>query len=278
LADIVFREMMSLRRSAVKGSLDREVLQKVYTPFVSLEEEYIKLELLSMDLRVNENRQKYVLLGPDGMHNEVFDGTTLSRAGLIAPSVLKDYLLSLFVAGLATISDRKYRWRSIVLVVCALTLTYESYEWLFSDNFNIELYSSSPSENYLTRPEQIALVRHVILLITLLVVFVIDLPIEDSATLQSLKAAAENVEVSASKLQASRLARMATMGDDTLRKHAWDFYRKAANEKQHIFNDPEYKKTHADLARKYNLEGLMQKADETVNETLNIMFDNIQGK
>ncbi|PJF18619.1 hypothetical protein PSACC_01560 [Paramicrosporidium saccamoebae] len=270
--------MLSLRRSMVRDSSDREVLQKVYTPFVSLEEEYIKLELLSMDLRVNENRQKYVLFGPDAMDNEVFDGTTLSRAGLIAPSVFKDYLLSLAVAGFATVSARKYRWRNIVLLICILTLTYESYEWLFSDSFNIELYSSSPSENYLTRPEQIALVRHVVLLITLLAVFIIDLPVGDSAILRSLKTAAENVEVSASKLQASRLARMATMGDDTLRKHAWDFYRKAANEKQHIFNDPEYKKIHADLARKYNLENLTQKADEAVNGTFNIMFDNMQGK
>lgn len=267
----LFGEMYRLRRLHVQDSGDPEVISKLYTPFKRLEQDFMELELLSHELRSKDSRRNYVLYGPDALKCEVCDKSDIYRAGLVAPEILKDYVVSLIVVGLVTLSRLKYRWRKIVLFFFAVLLSYECYELLYSNSEFIELSISSSYEKLLTRPEQLSMVRHIAMSIILFLVFAIDLPTLEPPQVVSLKNINDNLEKCASKLQAARIARMAALDDDTLRKHYWEHHKKVGMEKLSIFNGAEYKKLQLELARKYNLEQILKESEDSTRT----LFENV---
>lgn len=269
--DPIFREMIKLRNSHVKESTDSDVLGKIYTSYTHLEKEHAALEKMSIELRNNESRRLVVLFGPDVLNCELCNDL-YSRIGLIAPTILKDYLLSLVVIGLVTTSPIKYRWRGYIVLILGIFLAYESYECFQSDSTKIELSLLLRDENYLTKPEQLALTRHIMLAIVLSLVFILDLPMSESPMLVKMKKICEAIEISSTKIQASRLSRMAAMQDDNLRKHSWEYYRMVSKEANLNSSDPEYKKLQLDLGRKYNLDRLLKDADSQIATTFDTLF------
>jgi hypothetical protein len=267
-----FLEMLSYRKKTIQESTDSELQGKIYSPFKEIEEEYIELERLSMALRNNENRRLYAMFGSDGFKCEVCGKNSYYRAAVIAPSILKEYLLVFFAIGVVSIFPHKKYWRYILSLICVLLMAYEIFEWGFSESLTVELYAAPNDGNLLTRPEQMTSIRNIIFLIICLLAFVIDFSVFEDPVVGSLKLVVQSVEAAAAKLQLSRLARMATMGDDTLRKFCWDYYRKTEQQSQHLFNDPQYKKLQAELAQKYKMDELIQKSEETMADALDLFL------
>ena len=268
--DAHFAEMIRARRAAIGDSTDTAKLNQVYSTQVKLEKTFIELENLSHLLRNNEIRKQYLLYGPAALQCQVCDlKSPWQYALLTAPLIMKDYLLALFVIGLATTHKKKAKWRSVAIALCSLMVVYEAYEIAYSDSINIQLFDPS-GENFETRLEQLAGVRIIALLILCTLTLLIDYAINDHPAVAKLKASLTSLETSTVRLQTARLARTAAMGDDTLRKHYETVQRKVEQEKQHLFNDPEYKRVQAELAHKYNMNAMLQKAEEAVKMVLDM--------
>lgn len=270
-----FRQMVASRKAAVGESTDPAVLCKTYSAHVDLERSFIELEAMSHDLRNNENRRLYLLYGIAWDSCPFCDPKSPWHYCLyIAPTIGRDYLLALLAIGIASAYEQKFRWRLVSLVVFLLVASYEVYELAFSDSHTIQLYEASASENYLTRMEQLAIGRNVVLLIMSALTLLVDFAVVQNPLLQRLKVALRRLETSVAKLQTARLARTAIVGDDVLRKHYNDHQRKAEAEKQHIFNDPGYKKIQSEMAHKHNMDRILDEADAALKVTFEAHFKN----
>lgn len=274
-SDVSFQQMMASRRAVVGESTDPAVLAKVHSKYTDLENEFINLEQMSHELRNNENRRLYLLYGITWSSCSFCDPKSSWHYSLyIAPAIAKDYLLALLAIGLASEYERKSKWRLVSLVVFILVASYDVYELAFSDSPIIQLYEPSGSENYLTRVEQLAIGRNLILLLMSALTLLIDFAVVQNPLLHRLKTTLKLLETSVAKLQTARLARTVVVWEDTLRKHYNDYQRKVEAGKQQIFNDPTYKKIQSEMAHKYNMDKVLDEADAALKVAFDAHFKN----
>lgn len=274
-SDVSFRQMMVSRRAIVGESTDPAVLGKFYSNDFDLEKSFIELEQMSHELRNNENRRRYLLYGIKWNSCSVCDSKSPWHYCLyIAPTIAKDYLLALLAIGLASKYEQKSKWRLVSAVVLVLVASYDIYELAFSESPIIQLYEPSGSENYLTRVEQLAMGRNLILLLMSVLALLVDFSAVQNPLLQRLRVTLKSLETSVAKLQTARLARTVVVWDDTLRKHYNEYQRKVEPGKQQIFNDPAYKKIQSEMAHKYNMEKVLDEADAALKVAFDAHFKN----
>lgn len=256
-----FGEMMRARREHLGASTDPEEMGRVYSRHVELEREYIRLERLSMELRAKEYRQRYVLFGPEAPECGLCGGDNWLYVGLVAPAVLREYLVLLLLVGLASMYGAKGAWRGYAVGVLALLLAYEGMEWALSEELGTMLgqLSGGPG-NYLTRPEQLQQVRSLVLgLLGLLVVLIDFVPAED-ADLAGILLAAKAVEETTATLQAARLATAAVLGSDALRRTFVEHYRRNEYDRSRMVADPLYEKLNSELLLHYRPASIVEEA------------------
>lgn len=259
-----FAEMMRIRREQLGTSTDPEEMGRLYSRHVDLEREYIQLERLSMELRAKEYRRRYVLFGPEAPECELCGGDGWLYVGLVAPTVLREYLVMLLLVGLVsmwTTGGRKGAWRGYAVGVLALLLAYEGMEWGLSEELSTMLgqLGSGPG-NYLTRPEQLQQVRSLVLgLLGLLVVLVDFVPAED-VELVGLLLTAKAVEETTATLQATRLTTAAILGNDALRRSFVEHYKRNEYDRSRMVADPLYGKLTSELLLHYRPAGIVEDA------------------
>lgn len=255
--DVKFHDMIKARKKIIGDSTDAEMIYKVYTEERSLETEYIKIEKLSMELRNKETRHRYCLYGPDSLDCAVCSPQGWSHFALIAPKILLEYILSLLFIVLVCMFPRKQRWKNYSICAAIITIALESLEWIASDDSSIFLSSLIPNNNYLTKPEQLSIVRKFLLLSLNIIMVVIDLPIVQNTVQDSLKQIIEQTEQVAAKLQYSRIARIAIALDDNLFEFDSKNRKKQDGEIKDYFQTPELKSLRTELAQKHNLQDTM---------------------
>lgn len=272
------REIASSEKSASQSQRAKEADEEsvsIHSAFPDIELEYLDLEKNSMDLRNNEIRKKYVLFGQDAVSCNTCKSDISLEALLVAPSCIYHYIICLIAIGVVTTFRKKAGCRvpaliplSIGIFMEAITLT------VFADDVSYFPFHMLPlnRSNIMTRMEQMAWIRSLILATVYIFVLLIDIEIPPSEASTLSKSAIESIESSIARLQTARLARMAVMRDDTLRRHCWESYRVADRENQHLFNSPEYKQLQAELSRKYRLEQLESIAESNVKSALDHIF------
>lgn len=274
LNEPAFREMLHARLSALGDSSNANAIAKIYSRHTNLEKEFISLERLSHDLRSNELRKQYLQFGQEAIRCETCDPkNSWNYALLVAPGILANYFITLAVIFFASLSVRKYKWRFVSIIVCTIFIAYEAYELGFSDSIRITARESLSEQIYQTKLEQLAYGRNLVLAALLLLTFVFDLQAtENGNLLTTTQKSYQALERSLAKLQTLRLAKSAIATDGALKKH-FETHSKTSpsllSGSAALFNGPEYKKLQSALARKYNMDKMVDDASTAIKVILN---------
>jgi hypothetical protein len=264
-----------------KGKLhsaeDNEWATVVHSAYPDVELKFVDLERLSSELRTGEFRKQYILFGDDVPNCTTCKSDFPLHALFIAPLSILTYLVAIALIGAASQFQKKTGCRSPALVVLTLAVLFETATLLiFDDEFSYPLFKLlaplAAAKNYYTRVEQMSWIRSILIAAVSLLVLLIDIEPAVPKNVATIKAVIVAVESAVARLQTARLARMAVMQDDTLRRHCWEKYRVADREHQHLFGSVEYKNLQADLARKYRIEEFERAADASIKATLEYIF------
>lgn len=255
--DSRFEEMINRRKNIIENSSDVETTHEVYSDHHSIEKNYIELERLSMDLRSKDTRKKYALYGPDSLNCSVCNQESWSYLVLIAPQIIEDYLLSLLLIGLVCFFPHKQRWMNCSIFFVAIVVALEILEWIASDDHSTFLSSIIPNSEYLTKLEQLRLVRRFLLLLLNSIVLSVDLPAARDMLRENLKKIVNQTEYVAAKLQYSRIARIAIALDDKLRDFDLAHRKRRDCEIKEYFQTPELKSLRTEIAHRHNLQDVM---------------------
>lgn len=232
-----FAEMIEARQRGISDPHDTASLERLHSRHHQLETGYIKLEQLSMELRGKENKRLYLLFGPEALGCSHCQGDNWMYIYLLATSIGLQYVGAIFCICLATSHPRKARWRVTAISACLLILFYEVAEILADETHNIAASPLIDDAIYRTRPEQLAYIRHFAGLILSLLVLFIDWPLAVDPVGRSITSLVKTLDEAAVNLQYIRLAKLAILTDDALRKRYFEYCRRFGAQAGSIFND-----------------------------------------
>ncbi len=259
--------------------------------YAALERDFVRLEGLSMHLKDKERNRLYMLFGPEA----ALDCPVCPRASspsaplfpknatdwlpptamyalFLLPTVAAQYAAMALSVGIATAFKKKRGWRLAATALILAALLYETYTIIFENapSSHIPLYKALEDlvasrwmagrlagAIYPTRPEQLAVLRSIMFLLTSASIVLVDVPAHENAMLASLAATHAHMETSMSKLLIARIAREVIAKDAALRRVASEYHADRSRldrsrEGESREPSPEEKKAMMAIAKKTN--------------------------
>lgn len=232
-----FAEMIQARQKGISDPQDTASLERIHSRHHQLEAEHIRLEQLSMDLRGKENKRLYLLFGPEALGCSHCLGDNWMYIYLLTTSLGLQYVGAIFCICLSTSHPRKARWRVTAICVCLLVLAYEVAEIIANEAGTIAASPLIDDAIYRTRPEQLAYIRQFVGLFLSLLVLFVDWPLAADPVSRCLTSLVKTLDEAAVNLQYIRLAKLAILTDDTLRKRYFEYCRRFGAQAGSIFSD-----------------------------------------
>lgn len=261
--DIYFKEIVT----ASQNGLDLSKFQET-NEF----KEFLTMQTLSEQLKIKEKRNFYSKFGEYSFLNCNYCANDIDFIMFLAPSIVFQYALFLFIIGILSSNSQKCNWRNYGLVLAAVIFACEAYAFFSPTEHctKFELYDAIFNDDQFTlRYEKIEFLREITLIMFMLIALFFDngQDLRFKSLLDQLRTSSE---LSLAFLQAARIQEAALAIDENLCKFSKQSKKNNPSKLAAIISEPSFRQKVAESGHKLNFEELMQQKSNSLEELLKI--------